>query len=410
MKVWHITKSLRGGAGQYALRLSNALVDLGVESIVLAPVAEEVEGAGALTRRDGPVGQFASRVQRSLIRRISRVPYHSLRGFERFDAPRGMFHPDIVHLHGMTGWIGIRGMNHLIPEGAAVFQTAHSPWDYSGGCVLLAGASCDKHRTGCVECPALRSPWKRYAEFELKLRTAWMQSCQVRPVANSKWMAQRIEESLVFQGVSPIPIIPPIVSKPYYHAGSSAIRETLGIDSRRQVICMGARSVTDSAKGIQALVQKLAAEPALTSAVTVLVFGEGEFPVPAGLDLRFLGNIDEAEKLSELFRGCDLFVSPSAMETFGMTLVEAQAAGLPVVGFDTGGVRDAVYPGSRDKLVALGDWEVMISKIVSVLAAPSAPAIAADAREWVINNFSGKAVAGRQLELYATALGEKSSN
>ena len=36
MKVWHLTKSLYGGAGIYALRLSDALRGLGIDSCVLS--------------------------------------------------------------------------------------------------------------------------------------------------------------------------------------------------------------------------------------------------------------------------------------------------------------------------------------------------------------------------------------
>jgi glycosyltransferase involved in cell wall biosynthesis len=49
--------------------------------------------------------------------------------------------------------------------------------------------------------------------------------------------------------------------------------------------------------------------------------------------------------LKELYRAADIFVLPTLMETFGMVLVEAMAAGLPVVTTDAPGVRDVITDG-----------------------------------------------------------------
>ncbi len=57
-------------------------------------------------------------------------------------------------------------------------------------------------------------------------------------------------------------------------------------------------------------------------------------------------NPDEAAK-RELFAAADIFVSPSdnPQETFGLTLLEAAAAGLPVIASDYDGYRDLVVHG-----------------------------------------------------------------
>ncbi len=55
----------------------------------------------------------------------------------------------------------------------------------------------------------------------------------------------------------------------------------------------------------------------------------------AGLPVDFKGFITEAEKSEMLQRGW-IFASPSMTEGFGITWVEANSAGLPVVGYDLG--------------------------------------------------------------------------
>jgi glycosyltransferase involved in cell wall biosynthesis len=51
------------------------------------------------------------------------------------------------------------------------------------------------------------------------------------------------------------------------------------------------------------------------------------------------------EKLADLYREMDLFVTPSTTETFGNTVIEASASGLPVVGPREGGLLDTIQEG-----------------------------------------------------------------
>jgi glycosyltransferase involved in cell wall biosynthesis len=68
--------------------------------------------------------------------------------------------------------------------------------------------------------------------------------------------------------------------------------------------------------------------------------------------VRLLPNPSQAEKRG-LYAAADLFVSPadSLQETFGITILEAMSAGLPVVASDWDGYRDLVEPGVTGFLV-----------------------------------------------------------
>jgi phosphatidylinositol alpha-1,6-mannosyltransferase len=58
----------------------------------------------------------------------------------------------------------------------------------------------------------------------------------------------------------------------------------------------------------------------------------------------FTGYVPEAEK-AEHFNLADVFLFPSAMEGFGLTVAEAMASGLPVVGSDRGSIPELVADG-----------------------------------------------------------------
>ena len=67
--------------------------------------------------------------------------------------------------------------------------------------------------------------------------------------------------------------------------------------------------------------------------------------------------------LSEAYASADIFVFPSALETFGLVVVEAMAAGLPVVASRVGGVRDTVQEGVTGYTFDVNDSAGMVEGV-----------------------------------------------
>ncbi len=400
MKIWHLTRTIHGGAGQYALRLSNALCSAGCQSAVLAAEGTEGDGIKRLNRVDSPVRRFAARGFRSLSHRISFAPFHSLRGPELYQSSESIGAGDVVHLHGMTGWIGVAGLSRLIPHGARFFWTAHDLWMLSGGCVVYRG--CDEFQRDCYGCPILRPPWKWMARQELQVKQSFMEKYQIHPIANSQWMADRIRESSLFKHLDNIPIIPPIVDDAYLSEGISDLRQEMGIPAGRLVISLGARSIDDKFKGIPQFLELLSRTKELAGSLTVLVFGPGNIDVPGNLDVRLLGSLSDPQQLAKVYRTSNVYVSPSQMETFGMTLVEAQACGTPVICFSVGGTPEAVRDGETGWLTPCGDFQALMERLRLLLKdLPKLTATGENARRWSRAMFCGNTVASRQNAIYS---------
>lgn len=71
--------------------------------------------------------------------------------------------------------------------------------------------------------------------------------------------------------------------------------------------------------------------------------------------------------LVAIYRAADAFVFPSLIETFGIVLVEAMAAGLPVITTDAPGCRDVVRNGVDGQLVPPGDPAAMAARMAELL-------------------------------------------
>ena len=80
----------------------------------------------------------------------------------------------------------------------------------------------------------------------------------------------------------------------------------------------------------------------------------------------WLGELDDGD-LPAIYAGSDLYVWPAIGEAYGMAFLEAQAAGLPVVGGRTGGVPDVVADGETGRLVPVGDDEAFAAAVAQLL-------------------------------------------
>ncbi|MFH0820027.1 MAG: glycosyltransferase family 4 protein [bacterium] len=93
-----------------------------------------------------------------------------------------------------------------------------------------------------------------------------------------------------------------------------------------------------------------------------------------------------------IYSAVDLLVSSSTHESFGKVLVEANAAGRPVVATATTGAKDIVKDGYNGFLVPIGDAEALAQKILYLLDNPEeAKKIGENGRKLVWKNFSGQA-------------------
>lgn len=80
--------------------------------------------------------------------------------------------------------------------------------------------------------------------------------------------------------------------------------------------------------------------------------------------VKFFGKQDE---VAPLFAAADVFLLPSAKESFGLVALEAMACGIPVVGSTIGGIPEVVVHGETGFLSPVGDIEDMAGHVLTLL-------------------------------------------
>jgi glycosyltransferase involved in cell wall biosynthesis len=98
-------------------------------------------------------------------------------------------------------------------------------------------------------------------------------------------------------------------------------------------------------------------------------------------DVLFLG---KHTSVHELLSCADLFLLPSASESFGLVALEAMACGAPVVASNVGGLPEVIDDGVTGYLHEIGDIDGMAASAVHVLK---------DEERWRAVSEAGRALA-----------------
>jgi glycosyltransferase involved in cell wall biosynthesis len=93
------------------------------------------------------------------------------------------------------------------------------------------------------------------------------------------------------------------------------------------------------------------------------------FVAKTGLEeaVTFLGNVDEHTLLKE-YGNCSALVLSSILETAPMVIMQALAAGKPVVSTDAGGARYLVEDGETGFIVPIGDDKALANALFRLLS------------------------------------------
>lgn len=146
-----------------------------------------------------------------------------------------------------------------------------------------------------------------------------------------------------------------------------AWRDSLGLTARGPLLVYAGR--LDNEKRAYRLLEMFKRLPSSLDAGLVLI-GDGKLRATLeehsrGWQVAFPGYIADRAQLARALASADIYVSAMADETFGISVIEAQASGLPIVGVASGAMPERV-PEGTGVLVPVDDSGAMAGAVVSV--------------------------------------------
>ena len=189
----------------------------------------------------------------------------------------------------------------------------------------------------------------------------------------------------------------------------NAVLAELGIGQNRKVVGIVGRLVPEKAhedflRAIQLLLRN-------ESNVTGLIVGEGERESFLREKVRELGIEKKVvfagfrQDLDRLYSALDVFVICSVREGFPLTILEAMAAGVPIVATRVGGILESIRDREEGLLVSPGNPEGLADSIASLLNDSSQrERLIRNARSLVRSRFSAEKMVKDHEALYEEVL------
>jgi phosphatidylinositol alpha-mannosyltransferase len=171
--------------------------------------------------------------------------------------------------------------------------------------------------------------------------------------------------------------------------------------------------VDEPRKGLGVLLAALPALAGRVRDVRLLVAGPGEAAAVRSRldrDLRdrvvLLGLLPEADK-ARLFASADVFCAPNTgQESFGIVLLEAMAAGTPVVASDIDAFRRVLDDGRAGRLFEAGDPARLADALADLLADPAERGRVAERARSAVAAFDWRLIAQRVVGVYQMVAGD----
>ncbi len=259
------------------------------------------------------------------------------------------------------------------------------------------------HEAGWAALPGARSLLRRIGEHTDALTYL------------GEYFRVRLARALTPQAAARLVRLAPGVDTTVFRTGpgGEAVRARLGLAGRPVVLCVS-RLVPRKGQDtlIRAWPRVLAARAAAGGQEPVLlIVGDGPYRKDLGRlaghlgvtgSVRFTGPVPEAD-LPGYYAAADIFAMPCRtrrggldVEGLGIVYLEASAAGLPVIGGDSGGAPDAIEPGESGYVVPGRDLDALVSRLTALLADPAAAAAMGEkGQAWVHREWRWDLVAAR---------------
>ncbi len=308
---------------------------------------------------------------------------------------------DVVHLHWThQGLLSLRGMEKIFSIGKPVVITLHDQWWMTGGCYYPMG--CEGYLKGCHNCPLLKSR-SRLASRVFSRKKEIISSHDVHLIAISRWMKSEIEQSPLLHHATVHHLPNAIDTDVFKLLDRDEVLKKLGLNPKKKRIGFVAVNVNDPRKGARYLIEAIEQldQTLDPGHYELLIIGRDEAVnnFRTRLNVVTTGFVTP-DKMPLYYNAMDVFVLPSIIDNLPNSVMEALSCGVPVVGFNIGGVPDMVQDKINGYLAREKDSTDLAQGIQWVLKEAEYQMLKQKARNTVEEKFSYQVIGKKLLELY----------
>lgn len=252
--------------------------------------------------------------------------------------------PDVIHLHNLHGYyLNIQILFAYLSQcNIPIVWTLHDCWSFTGHCVHFQNINCQKWQTQCYACP-LKSNYpaslildRSKKNYIIKKET-FTSAPNMTIVPVCYWLEDMVKKSFL-KNIETQVIHNGIDTKIYAPQNPLEIRKKYRFENKFILIAIA--NVWNSTKGFEDILQ---ISKYLSPDDVILMIGVNKRQKQE-LPCNIIGieRTENIHKLAELYSVADVLINPTYQDTFPTINLEAQACGLPVVTYATGGCAESV--------------------------------------------------------------------
>lgn len=248
------------------------------------------------------------------------------------------YEPDIIHIHNLHGYYINYEMlfNYLKEhENIRVFWTLHDCWALTGHCAHYTEEGCERFKSECHDCPLKKSyPASRLldnsSENYLRKKKAFLGIKNLTILVPSEWLYKQVKES--FLKDYPVKVVENGVDLSAFKPLKEDTKEKLGLKNKKMILGVSNVWVPNKGLGFFEELSKLYIEKKQDDLQIVIVGRVDNKDTLNASNITYIPFTSSREELNEIYNAANVYVSFSSEETFGLTVVEAMAAGTyPIV-------------------------------------------------------------------------------
>lgn len=364
--------------------LINSVCGTGSTGKIIADIVNLLKKSGHEAKVLYGVGEARGVIPQDAVKTANQWDYYLHNGLSRITDHAGLYSrkatyrliqeikiyaPDLIHLHTLHGfYINYEILfDFLKKANIPVAWTLHDCWPFTGHCTNYSAVGCRQWQDKCIDCPQLHRYPKCWFTGDaeknfIRKKTAFTGLQNLVITAPSHWLADQISAS--FLKDYPVQVIPNGIDRSIFHPQGGDLRERYGLQGKK--IVLGVANVWSKSKGIDDMILL---SRMLDDAYQIVMIGLTSKQME-DLPKEIIGiqRTKNQQALAQWYSEADVFVNPTYEETFGLTTVEAQACGTPVVVYETGACPETVTYGNGT-IVPQGNLEKLKEAVVNVVCA-----------------------------------------